>query len=41
MRHREHARDLLRRAVQFIHLMQLPLFLGLLLALLVFGATVF
>ena len=41
MQHRERARTLLRGAVQLIHLLQLPLFMGLLLALLVFGVTFF
>ena len=41
MQHRERARKLLRGAVHLIHLLQLPLFMGLLLALLVFGATFF
>jgi len=41
MQHRERARTLLRGAVHLIHLLQLPLFMGLLLALLVFGATFF
>lgn len=41
MQHRERARTVLRGAVHLIHLLQLPLFLGLLLALLVFGATFF
>ncbi len=41
MRHRDRARSLLRGAVDIIHLLQLPLFLGLLLALVLFGATFF
>ncbi len=41
MRHRDHARSLLRGAVDLIHLLQLPLFLGLLMALVLFGATFF
>ena len=41
MRHRERARTLLRGAVAVIHLLQLPLFLGLLLALVAFGVSFF
>ena len=41
MRHRQYARTLLRVAVDIIHLLQLPLFLGLMLALVALGATFF
>jgi uncharacterized protein (TIGR00645 family) len=37
----ERTRHLLRRAVRFIYLLQIPLFFGLMLALVVFGATFF
>lgn len=39
--HAERARRLLRRAVTLIYILQVPLFLGLMLALVVFGATFF
>ncbi|MGF1503235.1 MAG: YqhA family protein [Paracoccaceae bacterium] len=41
MRHRDRAKSLLKGAVDLIHLLQIPLFLGLLLALVMFGATFF